>query len=263
MKILKGILLVTVIVIITACSSQHEIFITAHRGSSGVAPENTMSAYLLAIEQGADYAELDVQETSDDVLILYHDKTYERTSAVIANVWDLPYDSIAGFEAGAWKHEDYRGEPIPLFSDIIDSVNGRMLLNVEIKMNGHQDGLTEHVMQVLEEKKFVDQCIITSFNWAAIDLVRELYPAYKVGYLFSKMPKDKDVDVFAANVDILSVKNKIVTAEFVEKAHKAGKEVHVWGKVDKPEEMIRLRDLKIDNVITNYPDRWREFLNTK
>jgi len=260
MRILKATLLVMIIVIMTGCS-QHKIFITAHRGSSGVAPENTMSAYLLAIEQGADYAELDVQETADDVLVLYHDKTYERTSGIEANVWDLPYDSIAGFEAGAWKSEAYRGEPIPLFADIIDSVNGRMYLNVEIKMNGHQDGLTEHVMQVLEDKKFIDQCIITSFNFAAVDLVRELYPSYKVGYLFSKMPPD--IDVFTADVDLLSIKNELVTAEFVEKAHKAGKEVHIWGKVDDPEEMIRLRDLKIDNVITNYPDRWREFLATK
>ncbi len=261
MKTLKGILLIIVIVIMTACSSQHEIFITAHRGASGQAPENTMSAYLLAIEMGADYAELDVQETADDVLILYHDKTYERTSGVLANVWELPYDSIVGFEAGAWKSEDYRGEPIPLFTDIIDSVNGRMSLNVEIKMNGHEDGLTEHVMQVLDEKNFADQCIVTSFNFAAVDLVRALYPSFKVGYIFSKMPKD--IDVFAANVDLLSVKNKLVTAEFVEQAHQTGKEVHVWGKVDKPEEMIRLRDLQIDNVITNHPDRWREFLNAK
>ncbi len=261
MNTLKSILLVIVLVIMTACSSQHEIIITGHRGSSGVAPENTMASYLLAIEHGADFGELDVQETADDVLILYHDKNYFRTAGDSSNVWEMPYDSIKGFDVGSWKSEVYAGEPIPLFTDIIDSVNGRMSLNVEIKMNGHQDGLTEHVMEVLREKGFADQCIITSFNWDAIDLVREQYPEFKVGYLFSKMPAD--VDVFAASVDLLSVKNKIVTAEFVEKAHKAGKEVHVWGKVDKPEEMVRLRDLKIDNVITNYPDRWREFLNQK
>jgi glycerophosphoryl diester phosphodiesterase len=246
------------LIILSSCS-KHKILITAHRGSSGEAPENTMSAYLLAIDMGSHYAELDVQETSDDVLILYHDTTYNRTTGVSANVWDLSYLSIKEFDAGSWKNESYRGEPIPLFTDIIDSVNGRMLLNVEIKMNGHQDGLTEHVVQVLEDKDFIDQCIVTSFDFDAIDKVKKINPKIIVGYVFSKIPNN--IDVFSADVDLLSVKNIIVTPEFVHKAHKSGKEVHVWGKVDDKEEMIRLRNLKVDNIITNHPDRWFEFLN--
>lgn len=253
--------LILIAMLLVGCSRTYNPVITAHRGASGKAPENTMAAYLLAIDMGADYAELDVQETSDDVLILYHDKTYERTSGVVANVWDLPYDSIKHFEAGAWKDSSFMGEPIPLFTDIIDSVRGKMKLNVEIKMNGHQDGLTEHVIQVLEEKDFIDECIVTSFDFAAIDKVRELNPDFKVGYIFSKMPEG--VDVFAAEVDLLSVKNKLVTEEFVKKAHDAGKEVHVWGRIDKPEEMARLDSLRIDSPITNHPDKWREFLDSK
>ena len=256
MNACNKILFITLI-LLSSCS-KHEILITAHRGSSGQAPENTMSAYLLAIEMGAHYAELDVQETSDDVLILYHDKTYERTAGEDKNVWDLPYDSIKGFDVGLWKSQAYKGEPIPLFTDIIDSVNGRMLLNVEIKMNGHQDGLTEHVVEVLENKDFIEKCIVTSFDFDAIDRVRKMNPNFIVGYVFSKVPEN--VDVFNADVDLLSVKNKIVTKEFVEKAHKSGKEVHVWGKVDDRQEMIRLRDLKVDNIITDYPDLWLKFL---
>ena len=260
MNIIKSIIISLMLIIMTGCS-QHEILITAHRGASGVAPENTMSAYLLAMEMNAEYAELDVQETADDVLVLFHDKNYIRTAGDSSNVWDMPYDSIVGFDVGSWKREAYAGEPIPLFADIIDSVNGRMKLNVEIKMNGHQDGLTEHVLEVLQEKNFADQCIITSFNLDAVDKIRALDPSFTVGYIFSKMPKDRDV--FVADVDLLSVKNKLVTKEFVEKAHAAGKKVHVWGKVDEPEEMERLYKLKIDSPITNHPDRWRTFLSEK
>ena len=248
-----------IILFIVSSCQEHKINITAHRGASGYAPENTMSAYLLAIDMGSDFAELDVQETSDDILILYHDKTYERTAKVSANVWDLPYESIKGFDVGSWKSEKYKNEPIPLFEDIIDSVDGRMFLNVEIKMNGHQDGLTENVVGVLENKNFINKCIVTSFNFDAIDKVRKMNPKIKVGYVFSKIPSDKDV--FSADVDLLSVKNKVVTPDFVRKAHQSGKEVHVWGKVDDKEEMIRLRNLKVDNIITDYPDRWFKFLN--
>ncbi len=260
MQFMKPALISLLLIILTGCS-QHEILITGHRGASGVAPENTMSSYLLAIDMQADYGELDVQETSDDVLILFHDKTYARTAGDTSNVWEMPYDSIKGFDVGSWKSEEYRGERIPLFTDIIDSVNGRMKLNVEIKMNGHQDGLTEHVLAVLQEKNFADQCIITSFNLDAVDKVRALDPSFTVGYIFSKMPTDRDV--FAADVDVLSVKNVLVTEEFMDQAHAAGKQVHVWGKVDEPEEMVRLRDLKIDSAITNHPDRWRAFLEEK
>ena len=70
-----------------------------------------------------------------------------------------------------------------------------------------------------------------------------------------------DKDVFSADVDLLSVKNKVVTPDFVRKAHQSGKEVHVWGKVDDKKEMIRLKNLKVDNIITDYPDRWFKFLN--
>jgi glycerophosphoryl diester phosphodiesterase len=247
-----------ILVVLSSCQ-EHEISITAHRGASGLAPENTMSAYLLASEMGSDYAELDVQETSDDVLILFHDKTYDRTAGISANVWELPYQSIKNFDVGSWKSIKYKNEPIPLFIDIIDSVDGKMFLNVEIKMNGHQDGLTEHVVEVLEDKNFINKCIVTSFNFDAIDKVKKMNPKIKVGYVFSKIPADKDV--FNANVDLLSVKNKVVTADFVKKANQAGKEVHVWGKVDDEKEMIRLRNLKVDNIITDYPDRWIKFLN--
>ena len=257
MKISK-IIFVILLIILSSCS-KHKISITAHRGSSGEAPENTMSAYLLAIEMGSHFAELDVQETTDDVLILYHDKTYNRTAGVSANVWDLSYESIKEFDVGSWKNEAYRGEPIPLFSDIIDSVNGRMLLNVEIKMNGHQDGLTEHVIQALEEKDFIDKCIVTSFDFNAIDKVRKINPKIVVGYVFSKITNN--VDVFSDDVDLLSVKNTVVTPEFVKRAHQSGKEVHVWGKVDEKKEMVRLKNLKVDNIITDYPDRWITFLN--
>ena len=258
MKVLRILLVILGVILLATCSAPHKIFITGHRGASGVAPENTMSSYLLALEMGADFGELDVQETADDVLILFHDKTYERTAGIEANVWELPYDSIRTFDVGSWKSEAYQGEPIPLFTGIIDSVQGRMKLNIEIKMNGHQDGLTEHVVQVVHDKHFGDQCILTSFDFDAVNLVRSLDPSLKVGYIFSKMPTD--VDIHAADVDLFSVKNKLATADFVKRAHAAGKEVHVWGKVDKPEEMVRLRDLGIDNVITNHPDKWREFL---
>lgn len=92
----------------------------------------------------------------------------------------------------------------------------------------------------------------------AIDKVKELNSAIRAGYIFSKMPKD--VDVFTANVDLLSVNYKLVDKEFVDKAHANNKEVHVW-TVNEPEEMNRLIGLGVDSIITNHPDILKKILS--
>ncbi|MEE4312703.1 MAG: glycerophosphodiester phosphodiesterase, partial [candidate division KSB1 bacterium] len=153
--------------LIWTCDQQRPaVIVTAHRGATGTTPENTISAMLKAVEAGADFAELDVQETSDGIIILLHD-------------------------------------------------------------------------------------------FSAIDKVKKLNPDIRAGYIFSKMPED--IDVFTANVDLLSVKYKLVDKEFVGKAHANNKEVHVW-TVNEPEEMKRLIGLGVNSIITNYPERLVEIL---
>ncbi len=78
------------------------ITITAHRGASGHAPENTLSSLRKAIEMGADFCEIDVQETIDGVLILFHDNNFKRTTGIDKNVWETTYDEVKNLEAGCW-----------------------------------------------------------------------------------------------------------------------------------------------------------------
>ncbi len=232
--------------------------ITAHRGASGLAPENTMSAMLKAIEVGSGYAELDVQETADGVIILLHDKTLQRTAGLDKNIWEMNYADLQGIDVGSWFGEEFVNEPVPTLEAIIDSVHGKMKLNIELKMNGHEKMLEERVLKIIDDKNFADQCIFTSFKFAAIDKVKELNSAIRAGYIFSKMPED--VDVFTANVDLLSVNYKLVDKEFVDKAHATNKEVHVW-TVNEPDEMKRLIGLGVDSIITNRPDILKKILS--
>ncbi|MEN8248061.1 MAG: glycerophosphodiester phosphodiesterase family protein [Bacteroidota bacterium] len=232
--------------------------VVAHRGASGYAPENTLSAMKKAIEMNADMSELDVQETADGRIILLHDKTLLKTAGIEKNIWELNYEDLEGIEVGEWFSEEYKGEPIPTLKEVIDLVRGKMKLNIELKANGHEIMLAERTLKIVEENNFLDQVVFTSFKFDEVRRIRALNKEARVGYIFSKLPED--IDVFSEDVDILSAKYKIVDAEFMKKARAAGKEVAVW-TVNEPEDMQRMIDLGVDNIITNYPDVLRKVLD--
>ena len=256
-KIFKIQIMVIIMVLVISGCKQEEVHVTAHRGGAGIAPENTMAAIYKAIELGSEFSEIDVQESADGVLIVFHDKNLERLAGIDTNLWVMNYEDLKTMDVGTSFSKEFKGEHIPLFTDVLDAVDGKMKLNVEIKMNGHQKNLTEHVIQMLEEKNFIDQCIVTSFNFAAVDKIRELNKNFKIGYIFSKFKKG--IDVINADVDLLSMSRKIVTKEFIDQAHASGKEVHVW-TVNEEEEMLKLIEWGVDNIITNYPGKLIDLL---
>jgi len=254
-------LLVFGMVFILSCEKDVKpIEITAHRGASGLAPENTIVAVVKAMEIGSDFSEIDVQETADGIIILMHDDSLQRTTGIEAGMWEKTFDDLKNVEAGRWFSDEFNGEPVPTLKSIIDTVRGKMKLNIELKMNGHEKLLTEKVVTMVEKENFINNCILTSFDFEAIKKVRQLNSKIKAGYIFSKIPEDEDV--FTADVDLLSVKKKLVTEEFIQKAHANNKEVHVW-TVNKPDDMRKLIGLGVDNIITNYPNILKEVLAEK
>ena len=118
--------------------------------------------------------------------------------------------------------------------------------------------LAERALQVVVDNDFLDQVVFTSFKFDEIRKIRELNNDAKVGYIFSKMPKD--IDVFSEDVHMLSVRGNLVDEEFMSKAKAAGKEVAVW-TVNKEEDMKKLIALNVDAIITDYPDVLRNVLD--
>ncbi|MCP5063387.1 MAG: glycerophosphodiester phosphodiesterase [Ignavibacteriae bacterium] len=274
MKIVQRILIPITFILILSCSSEskedmqkenlqktnNSITIVAHRGASGYAPENTLTSMKKAIEMNAEMSELDVQETADGEIILLHDGTLKRTTGVDGNIWETNYSDLKGMDVGSWFSDEYKNEPIPTLKEVIDLVKGKMKLNIELKANKHEKMLAERSLKIVTDNNFLDQVVFTSFKFAESDKIRELNPKAKVGYIFSKFPKD--VDVFTADIDLLSTYYKIVDAEFIKKAKANGKEVAVW-TVNKPEDMKRMIEIGVDQIITNYPDVLRKILDSE
>lgn len=125
----------------------HTTEVTAHRGASSVYPENTLRAFSGAVELGADWIELDVQQTRDGQIIVMHDTNLARTTGLRQDIWQTDYAQIAGLDAGSWFSEEFAGEPVPLLSDALSFAKEHDIrLNIELKPTGHETDFEQAVV---------------------------------------------------------------------------------------------------------------------
>lgn len=233
-----------------------ETEITAHRGSSKTAPENTLEALEAAVEELADLVEIDVQETADGRVVLCHDSTLKRTAGANLKVSDLTYEELLTMDVGSWFSKEYSGARIPTLDQVMDYAKGKVDLNIEIKNLGNASELPDKVLALVNEHEMQEQCVITSTNLNYLRRIKEQQPEIRTGYILSAAYGD-----YYSNdaIDFISIRSSFVTEYVMEKSHEAGKTVHAW-TVNTKEELERLRVLGIDNVITDYPLRAREIL---
>lgn len=236
----------------------HRVAVTAHRGSSKLAPENTLSAVRRAIEDGADFAEIDVQETADGVVVLFHDTDLMRIAGLKKNIWQVTYPEIKSLDVGSWFSKDYIGERIPTLVETIELARDKIKLNIELKFNGHEKQLVTNVVKIIEDHQFKSRCVISSLNFAGLQKVKELNPDLQTGFIVAKSIGN----MFRADIDFLSLAASMVTADVVAAAGKSKKEVHVW-TINSPDRMSYFIDLGVDNIITDYPARLVEMIKER
>jgi glycerophosphoryl diester phosphodiesterase len=236
----------------------NEVEITAHRGSSITAPENSLSAIRQAIEDGADYAEIDVQETRDGTIVLFHDTDLLRVYGIKKNIWEVDYSEIAGLDSGSWFSTDFASERIATLQQAIETARGRIRLNIELKFNPYSKRLAEQVLDILEQENFSDQVLVTSLDLSGLQRLRALNPDVRVGYIVFRAIGN----LMRLDVDALSVSAAIAEPWFVTHAHRSGKEVHVW-TVNERADMQRFVDYGVDNIITDHPALLRDVLRDR
>ncbi len=232
----------------------------AHRGASGHAPENTLAAMRVAMEMGAHMSELDIQQTADDRLALLHDDDLDRTTSGSGMLWQKPLAELQTYETGSWFAPQFAGEPLPTLEEVMALVRGKMKLNIEVKLHGHERDIAKLVVDTIRREKFEQECIVTSFGHNVADEIKALAPELKVGYIFGK--EEYHEGVFEGPVEVLSVNHYLVSEEFMARARAAHKEVHVW-TVNEKSLMHRMMDLGVEAIITNYPDRLAEVMEER
>jgi glycerophosphoryl diester phosphodiesterase len=225
-----------------------DVDITAHRGASVAAPENSMAAFRAAMEAGSTYAELDVQHTRDRVLVVVHDGDLLRMGGDPRKVGELTAAEIAKIDIGRKAGPQFAGEAPPTLEQVIGLVRGRMKLNIELKYNVPDPGLAPAVVDLLRREGFIDQAVITSLDYAALKQVKTLEPRLRTGHIVTAAVGN----VVRSEADFLSLNAARATPSLLRNAHAAGKQVHVW-TVNTPEGMLRMIERGVDNIITDDP----------
>jgi len=246
----------------------------AHRGGSGVAPENTLEAFSLGLAAGAERFELDVHATADGEVVVLHDPTVDRTTDGTGEVRSLRLSAVERLDAG-YRFADadgkfpFRGRAvrIPTLASLLEAFPG-VPLNIEIKQR--EPAIEDAVLAVLDRFDARRQVVLAAEDAAIMARIRAAAPDVATSYSAEDVaelvgllsgpgvagyrPPGIALQIPPAFGDI-----QLVTSESVAAAHALGLEVHVW-TIDEPAEMERLLALGVDGLMTDYPARAMEVL---
>lgn len=223
--------------------------IIAHRGASAYVKGNTMESFMLAITQGADMIEFDVRKTKDNVMISYHDNCIDGIC-----IRQLEYEDIS-------RRAIRKGFEIPTLDRILDSLRGKIKLDVELKETGYEKTVLESIKQYFKEDEF----IMTSFNDRSLQTVKDFYPNVKTGLILGKKKPRKFVktrisEIFPlkrfnqSRADYLVIHWKLKRFGILNRISKHNIPALVW-TVNEMKGIIEcLKDDRISGIITDKPD---------
>ena len=232
-----------------------ETLVVAHRGAAGKAPENTMAAIKTAIKDGADWVEIDVQETIDGEVVIFHDSDFMKLAGKDIKVWEARLGQLQEIDIGSWFAPEFAGERVPTLREVLLEVKGMGKVMIELKYYGHDQQLEQRVIDLVEETDMAENTVIMSLKYQGIQKVSELRPAWPVGLLSAQTIGDTT----RLNVSFLAVNRNMATPLFIRKAQAAGKKVFVW-TVNDQMSMNRMMSLGVDGIITDEPEMARNLI---
>lgn len=225
----------------------------AHRGASGYEPENTLLSFQKAIELGADIIELDVRLTSDNKLVVIHDLDLDRTTNGHGSVGSYSLEELQKFDAG-------KGEKIPTLEEVLDLVDKKVKVNIELKGGNTALKTVEVIRNYIKNKKWnADDFFISSFSRRELKKMRQLEPQINIGllyfnipFLFSFINPIKEAKKYGAYSINIGMRN--VTKTLVAMAHDQKLEVFVY-TVNEKKDIEKMKAFGVDGIISNYPER--------
>ncbi|MRR31832.1 glycerophosphodiester phosphodiesterase, partial [bacterium] len=206
--------------------------IFAHRGASAYAPENTLAAFQLALEQGADGIELDAKLTSDGEVVVIHDQTVNRTTNGRGRVGQMTLDQLRQLDAGFWKGIAFKGQNIPTLAEVFETVGNKLIINIELtNYDSPDDGLPDKVAFLIR-KFHLEECVLySSFLSANLTAIRKSLPRVPLAILAKPGPagnKNRSPHSRGSAPDYLHPHFLDVTRQLVDRERAAGRQVTAW-----------------------------------
>lgn len=250
----------------------HQRANVAHRGASYLAPENTLTAYRIAISAGAQGAECDVYTSSDGVVVLSHDKSTKRAlGGGDRDITTMTFEEIRELDAGAWKGKQFKNEKVPTLDEYLELLEGTTCHPViEIKM----EGIETPVLDAVRKRNMLDVSTIIAFSQTVVKEIRRQEPSISVAYLYSerlqgnaeenavRLGKILIAKAEELDTNLLDLDHRILSSELVQTLRDAG--VHVWcWTVNDAVRMNTLLDWGVESITTDRPELLNDVLRER
>ncbi len=223
------------------------LFCFGHRGARGHEPENTLRSIRKALELGADGVEVDVYQV-DGELVVIHDRTLGRTTNGTGFVQRQSFARLRSLDAG-------QGEKIPTLAEVFETVRQRAVINVELKGPRTAAPVVGLIDQYVRQRGWrYEEFLVSSFTHAQLRAVKRLRPEIRLGVLVDKIPRGLIALAGRLGAWSVNLPGQRVTSGLVTEAHRCGLKVLAF-TVNDPKEILRLEQLGVDGVFSDYPER--------
>ncbi|WP_244209120.1 glycerophosphodiester phosphodiesterase [Paenibacillus ferrarius] len=235
-------------------------WVFAHRGSSLEAPENTMSAFQLAVDQQCDVIELDIHLTSDGQVIVCHDETLGRTTNQSGVIGELTLEEMKQADAGSWFSPVYTGEKIPLLQEVLERIPARIGLNIELKQS-YSGRIVEPLIKLLRENGRLADVLFSSYDHKLLHDIKQKAPECRISLVYDAKPVNpiRFIEDFGLEVFSVSLHACMVDAEDVAAIRQSGRHVIVW-TVNEASVMKQMLAYGVSGIITDDPKALRDLI---
>ncbi len=226
------------------------VAVIGHRGAAALAPENTLSAVERAIAAGADWIEIDVQETADGEVVVLHDSDFKKLAGSPLKIWEGSFAEIRKLDVGSWFGPEFRGENVPTLEEVLLRARGRAKVLIELKSYGRGQRLEERVAEIVERSGMEREIAVMSLERRAVEKMKALRPDFRRGLVAATAVGR----LASVDVDFLAVSVPLATPSLIRQAHARNREVYVWTVND---ELAMAHQILrgVDGLITDYPAR--------
>ena len=225
-----------------------DVVVIAHRGASARAPENSMAAVEQAIEEDADWVEIDVQETADGQVVLFHDSDFMKLAGNPLKIWEATQEDIAEIDIGSSFDPRFSDQRVPLLSDVLAACKDNMNILIELKYYGHDQQLEQRVLDLVQQHDMTSQVMYMSLKRSGVEKMSELDPEAKVGLLLSVAAGD----LKSVPVDFWGMNAQFATRRTIRDAHRSNRLIYVW-TVNDAVTASRMIGRGVDGLITDDP----------
>jgi glycerophosphoryl diester phosphodiesterase len=240
--------------------TEYSANVYAHRGGREWAPENTMAAFRNSLDLGVFGIELDVQRCSTGELLVFHDHDIGRTTNGAGLFKNCTFDELRRLSAGLWFDREFRSEKIPLLSEVLELVDGKVTLNIEIKnLPADYPGIEDDLIEMLNDYPHMDRVVFSSFDNRLTKVMQQKRPDWHYAILLDGIPDDIAAMANSIGARYWHPNYESLLGNACDEAKAAGLLINVW-TANQERDWARLLEMHVDGIITDDPEGLVNFL---